>query len=56
MMQKNVAILNSTQSGHSLTTPVPFVQPVADNIIRDSGGTQTFTELIKTIRYVPIHV
>ena len=31
-------ITNSTQSGHKLVTPVPFVQPVADNIIVDSGG------------------
>ena len=25
-------------AGHSLVTPVPFVQPVADNVIVDSGG------------------
>ena len=25
-------------AGHSLVTPVPFVQPIADNVIVDSGG------------------
>jgi hypothetical protein len=33
-------ITNSSQSGHKLITPVPFVQPVADNVIVDSGGGQ----------------
>ena len=33
-------ITNSSQSGHKLITPVPFVQPVDDNIIVDSGGAQ----------------
>jgi len=34
----NVVLSNTSQSGHSLITPVPFVQPIADNIIVDSGG------------------
>jgi hypothetical protein len=36
----NVNLTTTSQSGHSLITPVPFVQPIADNIIRDSTGTQ----------------
>ena len=34
----NVNLATTSQSGHSLVTPVPFVQPIADSIIVDSGG------------------
>jgi len=34
---KAIAITNSTEAGHSLTTPVPFVRPVANNVIPNTN-------------------
>ena len=34
----NVNLTTTSQSGHSLITPVPFIQPIADDIIKDSGN------------------
>ena len=34
---KAVAITNSTEAGHSLTTPDPFVRPVANNVIPNTN-------------------
>lgn len=36
---KAVAITNSTEAGHSLTTPVPFVRPVANGILPEVSGS-----------------
>jgi len=36
----NLTTSSGTLTNHVLCTPVPFVQPVADNIIVDSGGGQ----------------
>ena len=34
---KAVAITNSTEAGHSITTPVPFVRPIANNVIPNTN-------------------
>jgi len=34
---KAVAITNSTEAGHSVTTPVPFVRPIANNVIPNTN-------------------
>ena len=34
---KAVAVTNSTEAGHSVTTPVPFVRPVANNVIPNTN-------------------
>jgi len=44
---KAVAITNSTEAGHSLTTPVPFVRPIANGVlpsVGDSGNLYSSTK------------